>query len=296
MPRRLAALCVLCLAASAHCADAPADSQETLAAAKKDLADIKAIASPPDTAGSLPAVDMKGLNPGPGADRMAIKPQMTEEERAALLEPSGKKARTGTGNWLVDAMERKDAKPAEGKDAPSRAETDALGFDAAKATERLDAEALASGDSREEARKPQAEAAYNPLDAFMGGWVSTRDKDLLLPGGHTPAGPDSGKAGGDLPLPGQDLASDLLAPQEPLSFSEPKGGANPYLEALNLGGPSSVRFFSAPELPDFSLPSARPTASGALQDERPSEVQRSFIPDFAQPSDDDKYFKQMKRF
>jgi predicted transcriptional regulator len=27
-----------------------------------------------------------------------------------------------------------------------------------------------------------------------------------------------------------------------------------------------------------------------------ADASRSFIPDFAQPTDDDKYFKQMKRF
>jgi hypothetical protein len=80
---------------------------------------------------------------------------------------------------------------------------------------------------------------------------------------------------------------------------ESKAGPNPYLAVLDLPPPPVAGGFAVPVPPAF-LPADLaegpriPAVAGA--DPRPDDPVRTFIPDFAQPSDDDKYFKQLKKF
>jgi hypothetical protein len=143
---------------------------------------------------------------------------------------------------------------------------------------------------------------YNPLDAFMSGWVSDRDRSLLLgPKGEVLAGGDSGGAGAEslpgLEAPAAPSAEDLLGMPEVSAIPESGGGPNPYLEGLGAAG-SETRAFTLTEgtqpeafpAQGFQAPAVEP-AAGRVED-----ASRTFVPDFAQPSDDDKYFKQLKRF
>ena len=60
-----------------------------------------------------------------------------------------------------------------------------------------------------------------------------------------------------------------------------------------------MRQFVAPDVPAFApadlLDLPRGMSSSGV-DAKAIDAPRSFIPDFAQPDDDDKYFKQLKKF
>jgi hypothetical protein len=299
---RLPAILLLAVAAAAARADdaapPPADS---IAAAKKDFAAIKAPAAQQDGT-VLPTVDMKDLGPMPAA-RPDLAP-LVSPDRDPSLDPA--KKRTGTGNWLVDAMDKNTSTQAsrtKEKDDILKGDPDLIRAD--EKGVRLEKDPLALDDARErEPAKEPLESVYNPLDAFMAGWVSARDRDLLLTSskGDGPPGADLGKARADsLPAldAGQQGQADLLVQQvDPSSFAEAKGG-NPYVEALDLPVDAPMRTFVSPDFTGFApaeLEDSPRTMSTSGVDARPLDTSRSFIPDFALPDDDDKYFKQMKKF
>jgi hypothetical protein len=141
----------------------------------------------------------------------------------------------------------------------------------------------------------------------MSGWISAKDHDLLLPSskGEGAAGLEGARGRADL-LPGLDLGASSAAVESLVSPSDvdgladsAKSGPNPYLALLEFQAAPQVRFFSAPEGPGTGFagpPDISRGLSTSAVDRPPAEASRSFIPDFAQPPDDDKYFKQMKKF
>jgi hypothetical protein len=298
------ALLLLLAVAAAKGGDAPAPPADSISATKKDLAAVKALGSPAEASGSsLPTVDLKAVSPGPGGERIEA-PALTPAADEASLDPSRKRDKGATGNWLVDAMERKPekARAGTGRDGLSRADGDLL-REGDRAALREDQDARGSQEPGERAGpKDRSAGAYNPLDAFMAGWISARDRDLLLPakgyaaGGGEPARPrqggfqDVGAASAEFTIEG------LLSPAD---FGEPGGQAaqpNPYLASPDLSPAPGPRAFSSPQPPATTAPGDRaaPFFFGAQPDA--IDAPRSFIPDFARPSEDDKYFKQMKRF
>ncbi|HEY5079915.1 MAG TPA: hypothetical protein VII43_08710, partial [Opitutaceae bacterium] len=174
--------------------------------------------------------------------------------------------------------------------------------DGEKAGDQGERDPQDSRDSREKAEeREKPTAAMNPLDSFMAAWISTRDHDLLLPGRSEGASAaDAARAHSEAP-PETDssepsLADSLLPVPEGTSLADSKAAPNPFLAVLDLDTAPQVQFFNAPEPSGFApaSPLASPSVSGV--DPRPLDADRTFIPDFAQPSDDDKYFKQMKKF
>jgi hypothetical protein len=298
---RLPAILLLAMAAAAARADDAPPPADSIAAAKKDFAAIKAPVTQADGT-ALPTVDMKDLGPMPAA-RPDLAP-LVSPDRDPSLDPS--KKRTGTGNWLVDAMDKNTSSQAsrtKEKDDILKGDPDLIRAD--EKGVRLEKDPLALDDTREkESAKEPLESVYNPLDAFMGGWVSARDRDLLLTTakGDAGSGADLGKAHADA-LPGLDAGqqgpSDLLVQQvDPSSFAEAKG-SNPYVEALDIPVDLPMKTFVSPDFTGFSpteLQEAPRGMSTSGVDARPVDTSRSFIPDFALPDDDDKYFKQMKKF
>ncbi len=288
------------LAALARASDPAPQDGDSIAQAKKDLSSIRGPQSPSDPASSLPSLQFKDLGPLPGAPTISL-PKLSDQEKADALDPT--KRKQGTGNWLVDAMEKK---------SDSRRDTGGRGRDDLL---KADADILKEGErdgqlgaSREKADpKEAAVSVYNPLDSFMGGWISAKDHDLLL--GSTKVEPlpgvESGRGRNDL-LPGLDLGASasavesLINPAEVSGLSESaKPGPNPYVALFELSAAPQLKGFAAPEglgpqspgPADFSRGISSPGSSA-----REAEGGRSVIPDFAQPSDDDKYFKQMKKF
>ena len=76
------------------------------------------------------------------------------------------------------------------------------------------------------------------------------------------------------------------------SWSEPKQAGNPYLALDDAPVPAMKVFAVPPELPDFAPDGDPYVLRGSVPsaaDPAPTDSTRSFIPDFAQPTDDDIY-------
>jgi hypothetical protein len=283
--------------AAADPAPPPPAAADPVKAAKQGLEDIHASALSPDGAAALPGLSLPEVAPLPSAP--APESPLPPESG---LGPDGLKKKAGTGNWLVDAMEKAD-RDAKADKAPGRAQD---------RDEQLKADLeLLRGEEKDPAHpereaaaldltakaKPEADElkapAYNPLDAFMAGWISARDHDLLVPAKVDPGDP----AHAD----GLDLgpADALRAGPEASALNELRAAPNPYLAELERSPPSAASSLAAPLLPalvppDLLEPAVAPLSAGA--DARPADNARSVVPDFAQPSGDDKYFPQLKRF
>lgn len=302
------AVILLLAVASARADDAPAQGADSIAAAKKDFAAIKSSALAPDATSSLPTLDMKDVGPAPGAAPSA--PAPLPAERDASLD-STKKGST-TGNWLVDAMDKDKAsgraQPSRPGDERLKGDTD-LTLDPDRAdSERADgAKDGASGSQARDSGGPRepAEHVYNPLDSFMGNWISAHDHDLLVPTskGEAPAGAESaprGDAPGVVdPMPSGSLTEMLLPAPDAASWADSKPEANPFLAPADPETAPAVKFFTGADASGFApfgLADPVPGMASPGAAAQPSDTPRTFLPDFAQPSDDDKYFRQMKRF
>lgn len=294
-------------AASVRAGDPPAPANDSIADAKKDLSEIKAQAVQTETgSASLPTLDMKDVGPGPASGQ--AEPLIgAPADKENPLDPSKKK--TGTGNWLVDAMDkrsdRSQASRGKEKDDILKGDPDLLQGDERSGL-RAERDLDSLDEKGEKAAPKEAQGpVYNPLDGFMSGWISARDHDLLLPskrdaligGGAEGARSDS--------LPGMEAvqigtaSESLVAPVDLAAFADSRPAANPYLDLADLAPPAQAKSFSSP---DFSglfqegLPEISSGISAVGAEPKSGDAQRSFVPDFVQPLDDDKYFKQMKRF
>jgi hypothetical protein len=298
MRRSWGVFLLLCAASAAGAAD-PAEPADSITAAKKDLAAIKALGSPSDAGATLPSLDLKTISPGPDCGHAEALPAARTPE-VDPSDPSAKKEKGATGNWLVDAMDKKADRKASPGDRESLARDE---LDPVRESERSSDRADGTRDNAERAVSGEASAhAYNPLDAYMSGWVSARDHDLLVPVSHAGvselAEGSKPKADGALPLAlgESDFSAEaLLSGPEPARWSAPLEESNPYLAALNQEPAVTVKAFVSPEIPDLGL-GLRPATPSQASDAGSIEAPKSLIPDFAQPADDDKYFKQMKRF
>jgi hypothetical protein len=295
---------VLALAV-ARAGDASEAAPDSISSAKKDLAAVKALGTPAESpVASLPSVDMKAVGPGPGGVRIdAPAPLPADDE--ATADPSKRKEKGATGNWLVDAMDKKTDKErsASGRDALSKVDRDLALRNGERAATREELESPGAPESAGRAGPKESNASvYNPLDAFMAGWVSARDRELLLPargdgaaGGEfaraRPGSPqDGGPALGDFTIEG------LLSTGELGIAAEARAESNPYLSSADLAEAPSPRMFSGPEASGPVGPEGRAAPAWFGSEAGALDAPRTFVPDFAHPSDDDKYFKQMKKF
>jgi hypothetical protein len=185
-------------------------------------------------------------------------------------------------------------------------ETDPEKTDAGGARDAASGAEAREGASRKEAAEPAEPAgrAYNPLDSFMGSWISARDHDLLVPAskGETPGAtepaPHSDVPGGPDLVPSGSLVDMLLPAPDAASWTDSKPDANPFVAPSDSEPAPAVRFFSGADSggpSPFGLSDPVPVA-GSPGPATQAGDSRTFQPDFAQPSDDDKYFRQMKRF
>jgi hypothetical protein len=291
---------LLVVAAAARAANPTPAPADPIAAAKSDIAAMRAPAAPTDLGVNVPVLEMKDVGTVPGAALPFLAAPATDDE----LGPDGlKKKKDGTGNWLVDAMDKKSdhavLSRSDERDAAVKADLELLrgegGIGSHDAKDGLNAlEPREKLDSSDVASHP-----YNPLDSFMGGWISAKDHDLLLPGAHADSA-DPSKTRSDA-LQSLELGpseSTLPAP-DPSAFADSKQTVNPYLAELDALPLAQVKAFTAPEIPAFAPLEPSDTqrgSQGAGVDSRPGDSTHPFVPDFAQPSDDDKYFKQLKRF
>lgn len=168
--------------------------------------------------------------------------------------------------------------------------------------ERNDASSSSAADEQ------MTPAALNPLTHFLGDWMTPQDYALLRPGLET-ALPGGVVRPGDarFSLPGTpDFALESSLKREiPGGFtaatpitSEPSPRANPFLESLNrVEFTPPARVIPPPVqpgpglLPSAAVPASPPPASAAVV-----APLRPNVPDFPKPGQDEKYFKQLKRF
>ena len=122
--RARAAFLLLLAAPLARAGDPP--PPDPIASAKKDFQSIKSLSGPADPGAALPDAGHEGPGPEPGEPLRragaARRPGRT------ALDPSKKKAKEGTGNWLVDAMDKKDDKQrsAKGRDEGRKGDEELL--------------------------------------------------------------------------------------------------------------------------------------------------------------------------
>jgi hypothetical protein len=294
------------MSAAARAADPAPPPPDSIAAAKSDLATIKAPQAPADLSLAFPGLDMKDVGAVPGATLPSAASLLNPDDELA---PNGlKKKKEGTGNWLVDAMDKTDPERAKSKDKGDllKTDSDALRGDE-HASSHTENEFVLMDQSREkthEAEPPKA-PVFNPLDSFMSGWISAKDQEVLLPVSKGEiAGSDAAKPRVDslqnLDLGPSGAGSDTLTggidgPPAPDTKSLP----NPYLAEIDVPAAAQVKSFTAPELSAIGTNDPVDVLRGPAApevDSRPIDNTRTFIPDFAQPDEDDKYFKQMKRF
>jgi hypothetical protein len=300
---RASGILLLAIAVAARGEDPAQPAADSIAAAKKDLAAIRAAASPAEAGPGLTGIDVRDDALGAGGARA----DSTAAPPAGVPSAAGPSRGTeGTGNWLVDAMERK----------PGQKQIPAVGGDLIqgelgllKDADRPDARAEKEGEpaeaSREAESKALAESVYNPLDAFMSSWISAHDREFLLPAARSdsPLAGEQGKAReGTLPaidLGQRGFLAEGPSPPRDAGLPDSKAAANPYLADMDRESLAPIKPFSAPDLtgiaplglPDFSRGMSAPAV-----DPRALDPSRALTPDFAQPADDDKYFKQLRRF
>jgi hypothetical protein len=298
MAMRAKGALLILLAAVARAGDPPAP--DPITTAKKDFATIKSLSSPADPASVLPSMDLKDLGPSPGAHVDSPAPLPDTE---AVLDPTKKKEKEGTGNWLVDAMDKKSDRPttSRGRDDGLKSDPDLL-RDADRSGAPAERDPQASAEAGEKGDRAAAAPAINPLDSFMAGWISAHDHDLLLPvakSGGAQA-PDAGTAQAESVAgldPGPGGISDSLLPSpEGARWADSRPDSNPFIAALDFDPAPPIRLLAAPDASGFAPTGLQNGGSGPGVDPRPADASRTFIPDFAQPSDDDKYFRQMKKF
>ena len=101
-PRPLLFLVIATCARAADPTPAPTDS---IAAAKADLAAIRSPQAQAEAGPALPSLDIKDISAGPTVTSPDLGAILAAPE--AELGPDGlKKKKEGTGNWLVDAMDK----------------------------------------------------------------------------------------------------------------------------------------------------------------------------------------------
>ena len=287
--------------ASGKTAPPPAPDEDTISAARRDLEAIRALRGPgaESTRGELLRLAAPELSLAPAA------PVATPHRPANGTLPKGANGAGGTNaNWLVDAMARKvERHPGEAAgDGPATA------LDERTADNPLAAAAKprrGPGQERDPTHReasgtaPTANAATNPLSAYMGAWMTPQDYQLLRPG--SPAGAPRGAATDRMVAFLPEGAGTALAPERGLpvsSHGSPPGSApreNPFLAALGPVAPAATANQSP--LPLVAAPAAtsRPPAV-ALPPPATTAAAPSILPALVKAPDDAKYFKPLKKF
>jgi len=289
----VAALALASLAGAADDPNAPlADAKQQLQALRKDDAAQKA-ATPAGVKLDLPSLNTPDVNPAPSPARPETRANQEKE-----------KARR---DWLVDGFNKLERrKPGPTSDAREQGERE----DAAKPLDPSDPDYFLRVYERQRAQAeakqletggPDAKisggSAVDPLASFMKEWLADSPvRDALkdaLPSDATSresatiAAPAEGSHG---------AAASARA-------SDPRGASsavatNPFVQALGLPPIDAPRSAEARSAPIDALPPARPANAPAATvydlPERPKADLKVTLP--PPPSEDKKYFPQLKKF
>lgn len=311
---RLAML--VALAATVHAADAPAPppassarpAEDAIATAKKEFAEIKAATSSPVQQGLTVPKEGLGIDLRDHNDRIEPPAWLEQKRTADRPDKNAKKS----ANWLLDAMTEKDGRLGDrtraSQDRGGRTRDDDLADQLAaepdSATQNGD-KAAARGDDDTAAASQHPPGAVNPLATYMAAWMTPKDFALLKPGMF---GKETGAAGNPLAAlalkaePGRDPGGLPVAiPATSVAGSLAPGDANPVFSPQQnpfLADLPSVPSPSAPSPLVDLAPLAGPPAAIATPPPlaTPPLVDNRARNDVLQARDDEKYFKQLKRF
>ncbi len=295
---------------NAEAAQRDAKDESAIESARSDyeaISDVKAGRTPsqlPLPKQAMPRLDLK-------SDALPAPPNRAYRKNgdgsAARGEPPDK-----SENWLIEAMNQTDAEPSKATDvSPDKAveiETPKGDLVAtAAALERAELAAAKAREAREE--KDDEIPAFNPLAAYMAGWLSTRDIARTDTAMAAPVALGSGKRGGvasfDHSPAQRDGALGLSVADAFSSISERPGSpavgapaANPYLLGDSFRGwndgasPAPLAVIPANPAPLLRSPDtiSREPAP-AMESKTPPPLSEQL-----RPQDDAKYFKQLKRF
>jgi hypothetical protein len=211
--------------------------------------------------------------------------------------PGKRDVRKKPANWLVDGVMKE-----PGQTSQTESELALEVGSPADDKESSEKPKLESGRSDrrktgEEGNAKQSDPELNPLSRFMVGWMTAQDYALLRPGMGVGAVADT-VARGDPSLPvlssnprgadfgGKDSESGVIG----MNYKSGAPAApreNPFLQSLVLP--------AQPSGPAMLPPAPAGTPRAFVPPAEPPSA-RPVTPDFARPSDDAKYFKQLKRF
>ncbi len=216
--------------------------------------------------------------------------------------PGKRDTKTKSTNWLVDGVMKntdRGARDPAGNVLDNDTTTDGIAPDPDAKPETNRGDRGRDGQDRT-ANKP-VDPVANPLSQFMAGWMTPQDYTLLRPGmnGDVPADrgsrdspllPGTAASPSAVDFSGSNLASVLAgiggAADAPVTPRD-----NPFLQSFVPPSPQSLLPAAPP--PAVSQPSAISPAINPPVQAPPAQFA---VPDFAKPSDDAKYFKQLKRF
>lgn len=272
---------------------AGAQEPSGLEKAKQDLKTLPSVRKESDR----PAISLPNIAaPSPAADLPAPMPS-PNRSRAATEEA---KDRKGTDNWLVDAMMKDDSRQTGTDRKGTKARAEAHPLDSGTPGTDRDSDREPTGtkesvrDDRERASDLALEKVENPLTPFMADWISKRDHALLLPK-STPE-PGFGTAAPSLVGgPGQAATVDFRRIDgriDPMTGPVARPPVeNPFLQALQ------VPAVPPPAAAPVPTPPGTGDRAPALMPPEPVRDNRSLPPiDLSKPSQDSKYFPQLKRF
>lgn len=226
-----------------------------------------------------------------------------------------------SANWLVDGV-MKDERRAndaarKGKDRGGRSDRGERADPTERSVRTLDAKDTdvaqsentePRGEGEVEREKEMGEVA-NPLNRYLGEWLTSRDYAMLKPS------LEDGAADGRTTVGLDPRIAATLGPNSLTTAMQTTGSAmgesataidavrqappreNPFLDALH--PVANAKPASAVPLPAPSAASvAPPIISSTVGPNSPPLIAppQSKIPDFAKPAQDEKYFKQLKRF
>jgi len=287
----------------------------SISGARRELDAIKALRDPAQVPkGELPKLTMPELRTAaPEAIPWGAKP-------GSKADTAGKQS----ANWLVDGVMKdgrrandlaRKAKDRGGRDdRGEHADRTESGARTLEATETEIAQS-ANPEPRDEGgvqREKEVGEVANPLNRYLGEWLTPRDYAMLKPsldeaaaGGRTTVGldPRIAAALGPDSLVAAMPTSGLATGESATAIDAVRQAApreNPFLEALQpIVSPKPASIVALPAPPPPSVASiAQPIVPSTIAPNSPPLIAppQSKIPDFAKPAQDEKYFKQLKRF
>jgi hypothetical protein len=304
-PHRLGLAALLLLGVVRSLSGEEAPPADSLATAKRQFETVKELkrelpssAKVDERLLTLPAPSLDGSS----APLTAPKPLLDREK----LEKLERKKRSST--WLLDAMEQEKKRDSGTQDPRQRLKKDRLQADRDAETEASDNPLALQEDSSGKEEPSQAEKAKtpapDPFKGYLSSWLSPRDFELLAPQSRQQAPLLTGKdpsSTGPASLPTENLSGERIFFGAFGSGTLAKGLAegvadNPYLKDFSRpgGGTGSPSLFQAPAPPPEPVLST-PAPSSFAAPSPPSPAQQG-VAEKWRPSEDRKYFPQLKRF